>query len=332
MASRQGVKVTVRLKRDMRKEISWFAIIYVLLSAAPARATIQAVLETPSNGQQVSGKQLVSGWGYSTLPDTAVTVELLINGDLTGIIIPCCGPRADVSATPSGFGLLLNYGNFDPATLQSIGVKITAPGAPSEAPVTLISNVQLVKPGARSSDSPPTLFSFLEQLTPAGGRGVIDGDEVILAPVSVIDSGTGEARLATVRLLWTSNTQSFGIVAAASGTSFAGVQEIFNNSCATTQCHDRTTVAGGLDLSEGRAYRRTVGVRGEQDPKDRFRVNPGKVSDSYLYQKIIAGGDIAEARMPPGCSGNPNACLSAQQIQLIENWINEGAPPPQKEE
>lgn len=329
MASRQGVKVTVTLRRGMRKGISWFIIIYVLLSAAPARAIINANLETPSNGQQVSGKQLVSGWGYSTLPDTAVSVELLINGDPTGIIVPCCGPRADVSATPSGFGLLLNYGNFDPATLQSIGVKITAP---SEAPVTLISNVQLVKPGARSSDSPPTLFSFLEQLTPAGGRGVIDGDEVILAPVSVTDSGTGEARLATVRLLWTSNTQSFGIVAAASGTSFAGVQEIFTNSCAIAQCHDRTTVAGGLDLSEGRAYRRTVGVRGDQDPKDRFRVNPGKASESYLYQKIVAGGDIAEARMPPGCSGNPNACLSAQQIQLIENWINEGAPPPQEEE
>lgn len=311
----------------MRKGIYWLIIPYLLLIAAPVRATIQASLETPSDTQKVSGKDLVSGWGYSTLPDTSVTVELLINGEPTGIVIPCCGPRGDVSPVPSGFGLLLNYGNFDPAKLQSIGVRITAP---SEAPVTIINNVQVVKPGARGSDPSSALFSFLEQLTPAEGRAVVDGDELIIAPVTVTDKDTGEIRKSTLRLLWTSNTQSFGIVSAASSTSFDGVQTIFNSSCATEACHDHKTIAGGLDLSAGRAFRRLMAVKGDQDPGDRFRVNPGKASDSYLYQKIIEGGDIAGVRMPPGCTDHPPACLLPQQIQIIENWISEGAPPSQQ--
>jgi len=312
----------------MRKGIYFSIITCLLLVASPARATIQAALETPSDTQKVSGKALVSGWAYSTNPGTSVTVELLVNGDPTGVVIPCCGPRADVNPVPSGFGLLLNYGNFVPDTLQSIGVRIIAQ---NEETKTIINNVQVVKPGARSLDSPSTLFSFLSQLTPAEGRAVVDGDELIIAPVTVTDKDTGEIRKSTLRLLWTSNTQSFGIVSAASGTSFDNVQGIFNASCAIAQCHDHTTIAGGLDLSEGRAFRRTIGVRSDQDPQDRFEVNPGNAFVSYLYQKIIEGGDnIAGARMPPGCTEHPPACLLPQQIQVIENWINEGAPPPQE--
>ncbi len=322
------------MRESMRKQVVLVSIAGFLLIASSALAEIDAALETPYDGQAVSGKAVVSGWAFSTT-GAPVTINLLINGTPAGVVIPCCGPRADVQAQNpgappnSGFGLLLNYGVFDPATLTSIGVQISAPG--ETTPQTINYQVTVAKPGARSLDADPTLFSFLQQLSASGARAALDGEELIVAPVTVTDSDAGGTRKSTLRLLWKSNTQTFGITAAASGTSFDGVQAIFNNSCAIAQCHDHTSAAGTLDLSEGRAFRRTVAVRSDQDPEERFRVSPGKAAESYLYQKIIAGGsNIAEARMPPSCApDHPSACLSDLEIQIIGNWINEGAPPPQ---
>jgi hypothetical protein len=318
----------------MKKWILLLSITGLLLIASSVLAEIKAALETPDEAQIVSGKTVASGWTFST-NNVPVTVNLLVNGTLTDVVIPCCGPRADVQARNpgaplnSGFGLLLNYGVFDPTTLNSIGVQITAPG---EMPMTINHAVMVVKPGARSSDADPTLFSFLQQLGASGARAALDGEELIVAPVTVTDSGAGGTRKSTLRLLWKSNTQTFGITAAASGTSFDGVQVIFNNSCATAQCHDHTSAAGTLDLSEERAFRRTVAVRSDIDPEERFRVNPGKASESYLYQKIIAGGsNIAGTIMPPSCApDHPSVCLSDLEVQTIVAWINEGAPPPQQ--
>jgi hypothetical protein len=321
----------------MRKDVFCAVIVGFLLLASPVLAEIQAELETPDIGQEVSGKSLISGWAYSTLdPNAAITVTLRINGTDTSDTIPCCTPRLDVqTANPgaplnTGFGRLQNYGIFNPATLSSIGVRIAIQGEPQ--PRIIDHQVIVVKPGTRSSDVDPTLFSFLQQLSASGARAALDGEELIVAPVTVTDSGAGGTRKSTLRLLWKSNTQTFGITAAASGTSFDGVQAIFNNSCATAQCHDHTSAAGTLDLSEGRAFRRTVAVRSDLDPEERFRVNPGKASESYLYQKIIAGGsNIAGTIMPPSCApDHPSACLSDLEVQTIVAWINEGAPPPQQ--
>src|SRR5262245_26238904 len=318
----------------MRKETFCLILVSLLLLASPALAEIHAELETPDLGQVVSGKAVISGWAYSDLnPSAAVTVTLRVNGVDTSDTIPYGTSRLDVqTAHPgaplnTGFGRLQNYGLFS-KDLTSVGVNITIQGEPQ--PLVIDHQVTLIKPGARSSDADPTLFSFLEQLSPVEARTAVDGEEVIIAPGTVIDSGTGGTRKSTLRLLWTSNTQTFGIVAAASGTSFDGVQTIFNNKCATAQCHDHTTAVGELDLSVGRAYRRTVAFRSGLDPEERLRVNPGKSSESYLYQKIIeGGGNITGDRMPPACPGTPSACLSPDEIQTIANWINEGAPPPQ---
>ncbi|MBI3797971.1 MAG: hypothetical protein HY268_13525 [Deltaproteobacteria bacterium] len=302
------------------------------LAAAPAWAAIVLTLENPGAGQFISGISTISGWAFAE-NGASVTITLLVNDALTDIIIPCCAPRADVQASNpkaslnSGFGLLFNYNNFNPLTLKSIGVQITALG---EAPVTVNHPVTLAKPGARDTDSSSSLFAVLEQLSPNGARLATDGEEIILAPVTVIDKDSGGKRQSTLRLLWTSSTQSFGVIRAASGTSFDGVQTIFTNRCATDGCHSHITVAGDLDLSKGRAFRRTVAVQSEVDSEGRFRVNPGKSSESYLYQKIIAGGSmITGTRMPPACPSNPNACLSDSDIQTIVGWIDEGAPPQQ---
>jgi hypothetical protein len=320
----------------MRKAVFCSVIVGFLLLTAPVFAEIQGELETPENGQEVDGKSLFSGWTYSDLdPNAAITVTLLINGNETTDTIPCCASRLDVQTEHpgaplnTGFARLQNYGIFNPATLTSIGVKITIQGEPQ--PKIINHQVIVVKPGARSSDADLTLFSFLQQLSTSGARAALDDEELIVAPVTVTDSGLGGTRKSTLRLLWTSNSQTFGIIAAASGTSFDAVQTIFNNSCATAQCHDHTSAAGMLDLSEGRAFRRTVAVGSNQDSNGRFRVNPGKASASYLYQKIIPdGASIEGMKMPPVCDSNPGECLSADDIQTIAGWIDEGAPPPQQ--
>jgi len=321
----------------MRRNIFLLILVGSLLFVSPVLAEIQAFLETPGPSQEVSGKSLISGWAFSTT-GAQVVVILRVNGTTNpDVVIPCCGPRADVQAQfpgaplNSGFGLLQNYGIFDPAILNSIGVEITAGGETRiiDSPVTL------VKPGSRGSDVNPTIFSFLDQLSPAGGRVAIDGEEIIIAGATVADNDAGGTRKATLRLLWTGNTQTFSIVASASGTSFDGVQEIFNNKCATELCHDNITRIEDLDLSEGkpsegRSFRRIVAVRSDIDTIERFRVNPGKAFASYLYHKIIENGtDIVGDRMPPACVSDASQCLSAEDIQTIANWINEGAPPPQ---
>jgi hypothetical protein len=63
----------------------------------------------------VNGITTSSGWAFSTVPSTPVTVKLRIDGLTLDLLIPCCGPRQDVvdshgAGTPlnSGFGLLFN--------------------------------------------------------------------------------------------------------------------------------------------------------------------------------------------------------------------------------
>jgi hypothetical protein len=164
------------------------------------------------------------------------------------------------------------------------------------------------------------LFSFLDGLDLTDANMGLDGNEVIIAPVTAIDSGLGGSRKSTLRLLWTPNAQSFGIVDAASGPSFSTVQNIFTSSCATQKCHTGAVPQAGLDLSARSAFRNLVPVRSIED-LSHLRVNPGKTTESYLYQKIIPGGTITGSPMPPA------APLSADQINIIANWINEGAPP-----
>ncbi len=338
----------------VRKAVFCSTIVGFLLLTAPVFAEIRGDLETPDDRQEVDGKSLFSGWTYSTLdPNAVITVTLRINGMDTSDTIPCCSPRLDVQTNPAnsgaplntGFARLQNYGIFNPATLTSIGVKITIQGEPQ--PKIIDHQVVVVKPGARSSDADPTLFSFLNQLSTSGAKVAFDGEELIMTPVTVTDSGTGGTRKATLRLLWAANTQTFGVIQAASSTSFDGVQTIFTAKCATSGCHqgapkgtpacpppDTTTLAQELDLSQGKtqgkAFTKLVPVKSREDPTH-LLVNPGKSSDSYLYQKII-GGVIAPGtmRMPPACANNPGECLSTDDIQVIAGWIDEGAPPPQQ--
>ncbi len=306
----------------MRKSLFGVGLLGFLFATSPARATIMALLETPDNMQDVSGKSLISGWAFSTM-GAPVTVILRINGADTSDTIPCCGPRLDVqNANPgaplnSGFGRLQNYGVFDPATLNSIGVKITAQG---EAPVVIDHQVMVAKPGNAE---------FLKDFILGPNANIaVDGNEIVIGGAQVNFSG-GSAKV-NLRVEYATNLQSPVITEAFTDTNaalFNPVQTIFTNRCALSGCHDSVTHQNGQDLSAGNSWKNIVAVRTTEDPS-RPRVSPGEDDNSYLYQKIILTPTIpiVGARMPFGCSGNN--CLSPTEIKAIENWINDGARPP----
>jgi hypothetical protein len=157
------------------------------------------------------------------------------------------------------------------------------------------------------------------------------GPDIIIAPVTIQDvaSGGGGFRTATLRQRWIQNTQSFEIISAAtSDTSFSAVQGILGTRCGVTGCHvgGGTSLPGILQLNNStNSFLNTVALRSIENSQ-MPRITPGSTAQSYLYQKIIAGGTIVGARMPLGCSGA--TCLSASDISTIENWIINGAPPP----
>lgn len=80
---------------------------------------------------------------------------------------------------------------------------------------------------------------------------------------------------------------------------------IFQNYCAKSGCHDVATAADEYILD---SYANIVS-RG---------IRPGNAANSKIYEVLIEDGND---RMPQ----QPNEPLSATQISLIAQWINEGA-------
>lgn len=92
----------------------------------------------------------------------------------------------------------------------------------------------------------------------------------------------------------------------AAGVSFTNdVLPIFSNSCA--RCHGVEQIKEGLDLTSYETVM-TGSFNGTV-------VTPGNPTDSYLLQQVING------EMP-----NRGPKLTAEQIQIITDWINAGAP------
>ena len=98
------------------------------------------------------------------------------------------------------------------------------------------------------------------------------------------------------------------------------IQPILTASCTSSACHDASQPAQGLQLTSGAAYTALMAAAAEC-PADQ-RVSPGNPDQSYLMLKLQGSGDcFTGSRMPRG-----NAPLSAAQLQLIRDWITNGAP------
>ena len=95
--------------------------------------------------------------------------------------------------------------------------------------------------------------------------------------------------------------------------------EIFTPRCATSGCHSGTARAGGLSLQAEDIATAIVDVSSEAKP-DYKLVAPGDPVNSYLLMKMRGDEGIAGDRMPPA------RALEEEQIALIEEWVEDGAP------
>jgi mono/diheme cytochrome c family protein len=101
-------------------------------------------------------------------------------------------------------------------------------------------------------------------------------------------------------------------------------QQILNPACVACHTDDGRTPAGaapGLNLKTGVSIANLVNA-GSTGKPGAVRVIPGNPSGSYLIQKLEGAPDIVGLRMPR--NGPPY--LTTEQIALIRQWIQNGAP------
>ncbi len=91
---------------------------------------------------------------------------------------------------------------------------------------------------------------------------------------------------------------------------------IFNESC--IEHHGGHAIEGDLDLSDGMSYAQLVNMPSFQVPS-LDRVAPGDAENSYLIHKLEDRASIVGNRMPPA------GLLTTDQIDIIKQWINDGA-------
>jgi len=90
------------------------------------------------------------------------------------------------------------------------------------------------------------------------------------------------------------------------------IQPIFNNQC--TSCHGGSS---GLTITAGASYNNLVNVDAQSSCTSLKRVLPNNANNSVLYKKV--SGTTCGNRMPGGVP------LNANDIALIQDWINQGA-------
>jgi len=101
---------------------------------------------------------------------------------------------------------------------------------------------------------------------------------------------------------------------------FANVQAlVFTRSCAFSTCHGAFLPEQGMSLAEGQAYRAIVNVESKNAP-GQPRVVPSDPDNSILYQALLGPVNADLGRMP-----KDKPALDAQRIQLVHDWIEQGA-------
>ncbi|HEX9653826.1 MAG TPA: hypothetical protein VGA99_08950 [bacterium] len=94
---------------------------------------------------------------------------------------------------------------------------------------------------------------------------------------------------------------------------------IFSARCAVPGCH----VPNGLGLMSLRNTNESftnLVSRPSAQRSNLFRVQPGNANNSYIIQKLAGASGIMGTRMPQG-----GPYLSSDQINLIRQWIDDGA-------
>jgi hypothetical protein len=110
---------------------------------------------------------------------------------------------------------------------------------------------------------------------------------------------------------------------------FAQIQDdIFTPRCAIPICHDSASQSGSLVLETGASFDELVGVEPFTPAAQRdgfLRVDPGDPDNSFLVIKLeLPAGGTVELGSPMPLIGDR---LSDVEIQLIRDWITQGALP-----
>jgi len=99
---------------------------------------------------------------------------------------------------------------------------------------------------------------------------------------------------------------------------FTSVQkEVFDKSCALAGCHSGVDAAAGMNLSAGSAYANLINIVSVRNAIF-VRVQPGNSANSFIIKMLRNTGE--NTRIMP-----PSGTLNESSIQLVENWINNGA-------
>jgi hypothetical protein len=215
----------------------------VLLTAPPTRAAIHANLENPPSVQAVGGITSISGWAFSTLPSTAVTVKLRVDGVTTDTLIPCCGPRQDVvntlgAGTPldSGFGLIFNYGILS-AGPHTVGVEISAPGETTQFSDHAVTVVK------------PANAEFLSDFTsPGSATCSIADNQIVITGAQVTPKG-GAPTTTDLRAQFVTSSQSLVFTEASGGPALTAFIAHLNGSQSTPPVATAATGTGNLTLN-----------------------------------------------------------------------------------
>ncbi|MGH7787952.1 MAG: hypothetical protein ACRERC_13860 [Candidatus Binatia bacterium] len=197
---------------------------------------------------------------------------------------------------------------------------VAVPGTPTPTATPTPTTASAVCPGDCNSDGRVAVNEILrgvnDSLTggttcPAldrNGSGTITVNELILAVGTALD-GCAAAPTPT----------------ATQPASFALIQStIFSPRCAIPTCHDDGLESGDLNLEADEAYDALVGVEPEIDvvrEAGLLRVDPGDPDNSFLLVKLLGPPLGQGGRMPL-----TGPALSAAEIQLITDWIAQGAP------
>ncbi len=164
---------------------------------------LRATLESPQEGQTVSGIGVVRGWAFAQ-DGRVKAVHLVVDGQELGTI-PCCSERADVAlafpqspqALQSGFGLALNFGLLASGP-HTLGVRVVGEEGSS---LLLHHPVTAVRPGG---------FEFVEELDVSGARARVRDQEVVLEGVEL--RGREGQALRTLHYRWDGALQSLTLV------------------------------------------------------------------------------------------------------------------------
>lgn len=100
--------------------------------------------------------------------------------------------------------------------------------------------------------------------------------------------------------------------------------QIFTPTCATSNCHSSAQGEGGLVLVAGASHKNLIDVvPSTRDAmlEGMLRVDPGDPANSFLIEKLRGVPATKGRRMPYG-----GPYLSDAEIDVIEEWITNGAP------